>query len=235
MRLSLGLEARQVQVQKLAPRMIQSMEILQLPILALQERIEQEMNENPVLELPKSEPEPAEEEPAEERENPDAPDETEKELVVDETKDNADDFERLVELDREVPDYFDESPRRSANRLDEEADRKHDAMANIASRPEIAAGLSAASAGRTGTGPGREAHGRADHLLPGRRRRRLLPHDPAGPAAAGRHAGPVAAGPGGPAGRPVARSAGRRRPRSARVPAAAAAAGHALLRGDAGR
>ena len=50
MRLSLGLEQRQVQVQKLAPRMIQSMEILQLPILALQERIEQEMNENPVLE-----------------------------------------------------------------------------------------------------------------------------------------------------------------------------------------
>jgi hypothetical protein len=37
MRLSLGLEARQVQtqVQKLAPRMIQSMEILQLPALAL--------------------------------------------------------------------------------------------------------------------------------------------------------------------------------------------------------
>ena len=27
------------------------MEILQLPIMALQERIEQEMNENPVLEL----------------------------------------------------------------------------------------------------------------------------------------------------------------------------------------
>ncbi|MEQ8835356.1 MAG: hypothetical protein RID07_00975, partial [Lacipirellulaceae bacterium] len=29
--------------------MIQSMEILQLPILALQERIEQEMEDNPVL------------------------------------------------------------------------------------------------------------------------------------------------------------------------------------------
>ena len=35
----------------LAPRMIQSMEILQLPIMALQERIEQELQENPVLEL----------------------------------------------------------------------------------------------------------------------------------------------------------------------------------------
>ena len=36
--------------------MIQSMEILQLPILALQERIEQEMEENPVLELQEEDP-----------------------------------------------------------------------------------------------------------------------------------------------------------------------------------
>jgi RNA polymerase sigma-54 factor len=36
---------------KLAPRMIQSMEILQLPIMALQERIEQEMSDNPMLEF----------------------------------------------------------------------------------------------------------------------------------------------------------------------------------------
>ena len=37
------------QKQVLAPRMIQSMEILQLPLMALQERIEQEMEDNPVL------------------------------------------------------------------------------------------------------------------------------------------------------------------------------------------
>jgi RNA polymerase sigma-54 factor len=35
---------------KLAPRMIQSMEILQLPLMALEERIEQELEANPVLE-----------------------------------------------------------------------------------------------------------------------------------------------------------------------------------------
>ena len=35
----------------LAPRMIQSMEILQLPMLALQERINQELESNPVLEV----------------------------------------------------------------------------------------------------------------------------------------------------------------------------------------
>src|SRR6266702_1988667 len=37
--------------QLLTPRMIQSMEILQLPLAALEERIEQELQNNPVLEL----------------------------------------------------------------------------------------------------------------------------------------------------------------------------------------
>ena len=50
MRFSLGQFTAQKQIQKLAPRMIQSMEILQLPVLELQERIDQEMTENPVLE-----------------------------------------------------------------------------------------------------------------------------------------------------------------------------------------
>ncbi|MHC5033545.1 MAG: hypothetical protein ACYTFZ_00710 [Planctomycetota bacterium] len=35
----------------LAPRIIQAMEILQLPMLALQQRIEQEMQSNPILEM----------------------------------------------------------------------------------------------------------------------------------------------------------------------------------------
>ncbi|MBM4005261.1 MAG: RNA polymerase factor sigma-54 [Planctomycetes bacterium] len=133
MRLSFGLEARQVQVQKLAPRMIQSMEILQLPMMALQERIEQEMADNPILEVQDVEPAPSAEE---ERENPDAPAESERELVVDTTKDQAEDFERLENLNREVPDFFDEGPRRSANRLEEEDERRHDSMANVATRPE---------------------------------------------------------------------------------------------------
>ena len=42
---------RMEQRMKLSPRMIQSMEVLQLPLLALEERIEQEMEANPVLEL----------------------------------------------------------------------------------------------------------------------------------------------------------------------------------------
>jgi RNA polymerase sigma-54 factor len=134
MRLSFGLEQRQLQKQIMAPRMIQSMEILQLPLLALQDRIEQEMNENPVLEVAETDP-AVPEEPVE-AENPDAPAENERELVVDEKSDNADDFERLIDLDREVPDYFDERPRTSSNRIQEEADRRHDAMANLVDRPE---------------------------------------------------------------------------------------------------
>ena len=134
MRLSFGLEARQLQVQKLAPRMIQSMEILQLPLQALQEKIEQELVENPVLELQEKDPtlpeEPDETPGANEKDIADKP------LVVDEAHHNADDFERLLNLNNEVPEYFEETTRRSANRIDEESDRAHDVISNVADRPE---------------------------------------------------------------------------------------------------
>jgi len=134
MRLSFGLEARQVQVQKLAPRMIQSMEILQLPLQELQERIEQELAENPVLELQERDPTLPDEMP--EQEEARTRDVDEKEIVVDEAHNNADDFERLINLDQEVPDYFDETTRRSSNRMDEDSDRAHDTISNVAQRPE---------------------------------------------------------------------------------------------------
>jgi len=134
MRLSLGLEQRLLQKQVMAPRMIQSMEILQLPIMALQERIDEEMNENPLLEMREKDPD-IPDQPAE-RENPDAPSEEEKELVVDETKNNEDDFERLLNMDREFPEQFNDGPRTSAASLQEVSDRKQDAMANVMSRPE---------------------------------------------------------------------------------------------------
>ena len=51
MRLDASMSQRMDQKMILAPRMIQSMEILQLPIMALQERIEAELQENPVLEM----------------------------------------------------------------------------------------------------------------------------------------------------------------------------------------
>ncbi len=134
MRLSFGMEARQLQVQKLAPRMIQSMEILQLPLQALQEKIEQELVENPVLELQERDPTLPDETP--EREEAKEKDIDDKPIVVDEQHNNTDDFERLLNLDRDAPDYFDETTRRSANRIEEDSDRAHDVMSNVVDRPE---------------------------------------------------------------------------------------------------
>ena len=109
------------------------MEILQLPVMALQERIEQELIENPLLET--REERPADE--AADRENPDAKTTEEKELVVDSAdNDNADDFERLLEMDRQFPDAFDDAPRRSASEIFEAGERKLDAMANVEARTE---------------------------------------------------------------------------------------------------
>ncbi|MFM9114948.1 MAG: RNA polymerase factor sigma-54 [Planctomycetota bacterium] len=134
MRLSFGLDARQIQTQKLAPRMIQSMEILQLPILALQERIEQELSENPLLEIADQDVESAN--ANEERDVPDAPTEGERELVIDAPQDGVEDFERLLDLDREVPDYFDDGPSRSYSQIEDASTRHQDTIANIETRPE---------------------------------------------------------------------------------------------------
>ncbi len=137
MRLSLGQDLRLVQKQVLAPRMIQSMEILQLPILALEERIEQEMEENPVLELQEEEPEiAAEGAELEERQPPDAPSEEERELVIDEAHSNEDDFERLMKMDEEWPEHFEERSHPSRGEVEEASDRKLDAMANMVARPQ---------------------------------------------------------------------------------------------------
>jgi len=134
MRLSFGMETRQLQTQKLAPKMIQSMEILQLPVLALQERVEQEMNENPMLEVQEEEElgPVTEEEP----EDPNRPTEDERELVVSaDDQSNTDDFERLANMDNDMPQNFDDF-RTSANRTQEAQDRQHDLMANALERPE---------------------------------------------------------------------------------------------------
>src|SRR5580698_1318088 len=64
MRLDTSQQMRTDMRLRMAPRMIQSMEILQLPLMALQERIDQELSENPILvdlrETPSSEAEPEE-------------------------------------------------------------------------------------------------------------------------------------------------------------------------------
>ena len=131
MRLSMGMEAKQSQTQKLAPKMIQSMEILQLPIIALQERIEQEMSENPMLEI-------EEQENANDSEDEDSTrpvTEDERELVVKDDQNNEDDFERLANMDSVMPDTFDDF-RPSKSRIEDSSDRHADMMASAPERAE---------------------------------------------------------------------------------------------------
>ncbi len=134
MRLSLGQQMQMAQKQVLAPRMIQSMEILQLPIMALQERLEQEMEDNPVLD----QIEPSEDDSTldESVTNPDGPTENERELVVEDDTNNEDDFERLLNMVDSLPDDYEEQSRPSRGQIEAEGDRRHDAMANMAARPE---------------------------------------------------------------------------------------------------
>ena len=145
MRIDTGQHLRIDQRMKLAPRMIQSMEILQMPMQALEARIEQELTSNPTIELQESgdEPERLEEERRQE-ERDDR--EGERELVVGEDGQAADrasdDFERLDNFAEEYGKTWDTSPyetgdsvyRRRAAPSNGERDPKLDALSNTAAR-----------------------------------------------------------------------------------------------------
>ena len=124
MRLDTSQQMRTEMRLRMAPRMIQSMEILQLPIMALQERIEQELGENPVLEdagkTSSTEVDGDEMPPASTEQQPEI---------------EANEFDSLNGLDENWSDLYDEGPRRSRASLSEESDRKQEAMQNMASRP----------------------------------------------------------------------------------------------------
>ena len=127
MRLDVSQQLRLAQQMKLSPRIIQAMEILQLPMLALQERIDAEMMSNPVLEM--LAPETDEPAPADDTE---AADRGETDLVIeDSTNAQGDDFERLAEFTHEYGMEFinSEAPSRPKPPAGER-DRKLDAMAN---------------------------------------------------------------------------------------------------------
>jgi len=132
MKLEMTGQMRMEQRMKLAPHMIQSMEILQLPILALQERIEQELNSNPVLELDNDTDPDAPETPAE---PPTDEDLAEKALVVD-GENHAEDFERLNNLGDEFKDLIDQSGPYQSRREDDEKDLKLEAIKNTAAPPQ---------------------------------------------------------------------------------------------------
>jgi RNA polymerase sigma-54 factor len=137
MQLNLSQHMKMSQQMKLAPRMIQSMEILQLPVMALQERIEQELEENFCLENLLADPDSPEtsESRAEARDEANEKSITERELVVDANEGSEADFERLLEMSADWPDdNYTSGSKPSANRVSEDGDRAHDVIANIAER-----------------------------------------------------------------------------------------------------
>ncbi|MDO8303952.1 MAG: RNA polymerase factor sigma-54, partial [Sedimentisphaerales bacterium] len=127
MKMSMSGQMRLEQRMKLAPRMIQSMEILQLPLLALQEKIEQELSGNPVLEQVEPEAE-ADETPS----DADAGVEEQKTLVVKEDNDKVDNFQRLDTMDTDYDDYYHRAESMRPRRDDGEPDKKLEAMQNTA-------------------------------------------------------------------------------------------------------
>src|SRR5277367_1133865 len=100
MQLTQSTSMRQEMRQLLTPRMIQSMEILQLPLMALEERIEQELTNNPVLEMREKEGEPGAEQAQETTEAREDYSEGEQTLTMKE--DASEDFDRLAR----ISDYF---------------------------------------------------------------------------------------------------------------------------------
>lgn len=127
--------------QLLTPRMIQSMEILQLPLMALEERIEQELQSNPVLELRESDAEDAGavkviDEPSAREDRS----EDERPMVIKEESNAAEDFDRLAKLSDylENEEFYTNSAAnyRQQQSYDGERDKKLDAMTNTAARSE---------------------------------------------------------------------------------------------------
>jgi len=131
MKLSMTGQMRMEQKMKLAPRMIQSMEVLQLPLLALQEKIEAELNSNPVLEVAEERTEPAQKA---EDEGPDISDE--RELVVGDDTDHVEDFQRLESLGDDFDEYINGSSsfdyRLQHQHTGGDPDKKMEALQNTA-------------------------------------------------------------------------------------------------------
>ena len=111
MRLDTSQQMRTEMRLRMAPRMIQSMEILQLPIMALQERIEQELSENPVL-VDLRESAAPRRQTAKRRER--------RLQAEPEVEAEPNEFDSLIGLDENWSELYDEGPRRSRASLSEE-------------------------------------------------------------------------------------------------------------------
>ncbi|KAA0244122.1 MAG: RNA polymerase sigma-54 factor [Candidatus Brocadia sp. AMX2] len=107
---------------KLSPQIIQSIEILQLPLLALVEHIQQEMVDNPVLEEVLDE---------KKDENPKEGDDV---VQVAEDNEKVDEIDKLGEIAEDWRDYYSQTTVRR-NNVSEERDQKQEALENTAAKP----------------------------------------------------------------------------------------------------
>ncbi len=124
------------------------MEILQLNMMALNERIEQELVENVTLERVEKEQDyvPAESDasefsqPIDDREAKELRKDVEKiaNWSPETNKNNVSDFERLLEISSEWPEdnVSFGGGQRSANQISDDMDRQHDVMSNMMARPQ---------------------------------------------------------------------------------------------------
>ncbi|MDR4504741.1 MAG: RNA polymerase factor sigma-54 [Candidatus Scalindua sp.] len=121
MKIETSLSTRLTQQMKLAPQVIQSIEILQLPIMALVEQVQQELADNPVLE-----------------EVVDTGKDNQDSTQIDESDNSSnkedsyeEEFKRLGEMADEWREYFSQTNIRRSNAA-EERDQKQDALENTA-------------------------------------------------------------------------------------------------------
>lgn len=110
------------QKMKLSPQIIQSIEILQLPLLALVEHVQQELVDNPVLE---------EVQEGKKDENLREGDEI---LPATENEVKTDEFDKLGEIAEDWRDYYSQTTVRK-NSFSEERDQKQEALENTAAKP----------------------------------------------------------------------------------------------------
>jgi len=134
MNLSQSISMRQDMRQLLTPRMIQSMEILQMPMMALEERIDQEMQSNPVLEMREADPDDV----ASASQGMEVADfrDIERPMASGDNSDGSADFDRLAKISDylENEEWNNDRPTFRQFSGEGERDKKMDAMANAPDR-----------------------------------------------------------------------------------------------------
>jgi len=129
MRFDLSQKLRTSQQLRLAPRLIQSMEVLQMPLAQLQERVEQELERNVAIE--QVEPEASDEDRAQEQEQVEH-EIPEKPLESGEAAETGAAFERAREFERD----YGEGAQPTTRHMDGDRDVKYEMLAQTAARRE---------------------------------------------------------------------------------------------------